>query len=102
MKQKMSINQICILSALQSDDRYGLELIKIIKEEANISILLGSLYNILSKLDREGLIESYWGEATSERGGARRKYYKITGHGETSLNEVRDGLTNWWGKIALA
>lgn len=93
----MTVPQVCVLSALLGQDRYGLEIIKVVKEDANIKLILGSLYNILGKLERDGFVESYWQDGTPERGGHRRRYYKITGAGERALDEVRSGLANMWG-----
>ncbi len=96
MARNMSLNSICVLSVLVQEDRYGLEIIDKVKENSNIKILLGSLYNILSKLERDGLLTSYWGEETADRGGNRRRYYRITKNGESVLNEVQYGLNNMW------
>jgi len=95
--KNMSLPQIYVLSALMGQDRYGLDIIKAVKEQSNFTIILGSLYNILGKLEREGFVDPYWGEETAERGGNRRRYYKITGAGERALIEVRNGLSNMWG-----
>jgi len=97
MFKNATLNQVYVLSALVGTDRYGLDIIKAVKEQSNTKIILGSLYNILSKLEREGFVESYWGKQTSERGGNRRKYYKITGAGEGYLHQVQSGLSNMWG-----
>ena len=93
----LSFNQMCVLSAVANEDRYGLQIIETVKEESGIKLILGSLYNILYKLEKEGLVTSYFGEATAERGGNRRKYYKISAKGETTLNEAQLGLINLWG-----
>lgn len=97
MFKNISLNQIYVLSALVNQARYGLEIIATVEKESGAKIILGSLYNILSKLEREGFVEPYWGEATAERGNRRRRYYKITGAGEQALNEVQSGLSNMWG-----
>jgi len=99
MRKNITLNQICVLSALVNQDRYGLDIIKSVKDQSNITIILGSLYNILGKLEREGFVESYWGEGDgkTDRGGHRRRYYKITGAGQNALNELQSGLANLWG-----
>ena len=92
---------MCVLSAVANEDRYGLQIIETVKKESGIKLVLGSLYNILYKLEKEGLVTSYHGEATAERGGNRRKYYKITAKGETNLNEAQLGLVNLWGGVSF-
>lgn len=97
MFKNVSLNQIYVLSTLLDQDRYGLDIVKTVAEQSNILVAIGSLYNILSKLEREGFVESYWGEETAERGGHRKKYYKITGAGQSYLKDVQSGLSNMWG-----
>ncbi|MBS6482807.1 MAG: PadR family transcriptional regulator [Veillonella sp.] len=70
-----------ILSVLLSQDNYGYEMIKKIKQETNslFEIKEGTLYVILKRLEKNEFIESYWDE--SLKVGAKRKYYKITKRG---------------------
>lgn len=60
---------------------------------------VGTLYPVLHSLEKKGLIESRWGdEGRKERGGARRKYYKLTGSGVTTLKSIlqfRESLLSW-------
>lgn len=93
----LSFNQMCVLSAISNKDCYGLQIIEEVKKESNIVIVLGSLYNILHKLEKEGLVKSYFGKETAERGGNRRKYYSITAIGEKTLNEAQFKLAKLWG-----
>ena len=60
---------------------------------------IGSLYPALHALEKKGLLESRWGDDTPDnRGGARRRYYKLTGQGVTALDsimEFRNRLLQW-------
>tara|TARA_B100000745_G_C19903413_1_gene302710 strand:- start:65 stop:373 length:309 start_codon:yes stop_codon:yes gene_type:complete len=101
MTSNLTYNQICVLSAIAKEDQYGLGIIKEVKESSGIKIVLGSLYNILAKLEKLNFVESYWGEATENRGGNRRRYYKITGVGEQMLLDTQNGLNNLWSGLQL-
>jgi PadR family transcriptional regulator PadR len=103
----LSSQEELVLAALRGRERYGLEIIKTIEEASGGKRKLGfgSLYPTLHKLEREGLVKSRWGEdRPEERGGARRRYYQITGLGERALREagqLRADLATWqpvWGR----
>lgn len=47
---------------------------------------LGSLYTTMDRMEERGLVTSRMGEATLERGGQRRKYFRITAKGESALD----------------
>ena len=52
----------------------------------------GTLYPLLSKLRREGLVEYEWQESDA---GPPRKYYRLTTAGQTQLAELDD----YWARI---
>jgi len=52
----------------------------------------GTLYPLLSKLRREGLVDYQWQESES---GPPRKYYRLTGTGRAQLAELDD----YWSRI---
>lgn len=97
MDNKLTINEVKVLSAIRIKEKYGLEIIKTIKEDANTTIFLGTLYNLLSRMEKKGYVESRWGDDDEERGGARRRYYKLTGLGEKVLVSQQEALLNLWG-----
>ncbi|WP_340140755.1 PadR family transcriptional regulator [Ruminiclostridium cellobioparum] len=82
---------ILILSVLKEHDNYGYEISKIIKTKSSdlFEILEATMYLALKRLENQNAIESYWG---TERGGGRRRYFKITDLGSEQL----DQLTSDW------
>jgi PadR family transcriptional regulator, regulatory protein PadR len=53
----------------------------------------GTLYPLLSKMRREGLLDYEWQESEA---GPPRKYYELTAKGREQLRETID----YWGKIS--
>ena len=78
-----SIN-LMLLQALKDSSKYGLEIVKYVSDVTNgaIDVKQPSLYSGLNRLEKRGLISSYWKD--SEMGG-RRHYYTITELGLTQL-----------------
>ncbi|MEV8516291.1 PadR family transcriptional regulator [Dactylosporangium sp. NPDC051484] len=69
-----------VLAVLRSEDRYGFEIFKWIREATGgrHEIKEATLYATYRRLLKDGLIEAYWGD---ESQGGRRKYYRITDAG---------------------
>jgi DNA-binding PadR family transcriptional regulator len=69
-----------VLGALRDSDRYGFEIYKAIRlaTGGDHEIKEATLYATYRRLERDGLVESYWGDETQ---GGRRKYYRITDAG---------------------
>lgn len=81
-----------ILSLLQEKDLYGYEISKLIRENSKeaFEVKDGTLYVVLKRLEKLGLVISYWGDCKS--GGGRRKYFKIT---EDGVNYLKEKKSEW-------
>jgi DNA-binding PadR family transcriptional regulator len=65
----------------QPRDAYGLTIRDRIKERSGREPSVGAIYTALERLERKGMVSSWWGEPTEERGGRRKRLYKIEGVG---------------------
>jgi DNA-binding PadR family transcriptional regulator len=68
--------------------RHGYELAKLIEAQSGqqLQFHVASLYPMLYRLERKGLVEGKWVEKAGER---RKRYYKLTAAGRKSLAEQR-------------
>ena len=78
-----------ILTVLLGRELYGLEILDELNPGRPMSLSFGSLYPALNRLERKGFIRWRWGAEQEGTGGARRKYYKVTGLGSDALHEVQ-------------
>lgn len=80
-----------LLRVLSAHDSYGYEIIKTITQRTGgrYELKEPSLYTSLKRLERDGCVQSYWGDASQ---GARRKYYRITPAGAALLH---DAVEQW-------
>lgn len=75
--------ELMVLSTLSAGRKYGY-LIQATLNEASqqaVDVKAGTLYPILHKLEKQGLVQSDWEEAT----GRRRKWYELTAAGRKYL-----------------
>ncbi len=80
-----------VLSILKQGDSYGYAIIQKVRElsDGGLEWEDGMLYPILHRLEKQKLIESYWGKSET---GRKRKYYRIRKAGTTELTRL---LENW-------
>jgi DNA-binding PadR family transcriptional regulator len=84
----MTHGETILLRLLARRDMHGYELDHIIEENRMrqwADIGFSSIYNILNKLERKGLVESYYVKGA---GAPRRKVYRITSNGRRALREA--------------
>jgi len=89
---------VLILSVLAGEASYGYEIIKRINAVADGAFVWqeGTVYPVLHKLERNGLVRTQWQEADS---GRRRKYYYLTATGRKALSTQRDTWTVFYRMV---
>ena len=90
-QMRKGILEYCILSVLSRNSCYASDIIKELKE-AEVIVVEGTLYPLLTRLKNEGLIIYKWEESDK---GPPRKYYTISEKGR----ELMDELLEEWRKI---
>src|SRR5262245_47940385 len=80
--------ELLILALLDERDRHGYELARLIERRSGgeLKFHVASLYPILYRLERRGLIQGRWVEKSGER---RRRFYRLTAEGQTVLDAQR-------------
>lgn len=79
----------CVLALLRHGERYGFDLARILVGAHGLIASEGTIYPLLARLRRNGLVETTWQESTA---GPPRRYYRLTEEGERSLS----GFTEHW------
>src|SRR5207247_5519162 len=84
--------QYCVLALLADEERYGFDLVRSLAETDGMVTSEGTIYPLLSRLRRDGLVETTWRESTS---GPPRRYYRLTTAGGAALKAFKDE----WGRF---
>lgn len=90
---ELTTKEEIVLTALTGLPRYALEIVRAVEKSGAKPITPNNLYPVLKRLEKRGLVSSYWGdESPSELTGARRRYYKIEGSGYRALQHKSETL----------
>lgn len=73
-------------------DAHGSAIVQEIEEQTGKAVSPGALYTVLERLETKGLVESWIGDSTPERGGRRRKVYRIRPEGAQTLRAWYSGI----------
>ncbi len=87
--------ELCILNDIRNREMYGYEIVRTLRRIEGLIISEGAIYPILSRLKRQGLVETSIQESSS---GPARKYYKLTQRGE----EMVSRMNAYWQAISGA
>jgi PadR family transcriptional regulator PadR len=81
---RRGVIEFCVLATLRDGERYSVELIRALGEADGLVTSEGTLYPLLSRLRREGLVDTTWAESAS---GPPRRYYRLTSAGHAALSK---------------
>ncbi len=85
--------QLVLLALLRLDnDAYGMDVRAEIEKRTGRDVSYGAVYTTLDRLERKGWVAHRLGEATPERGGRARKYFRVLRDGREALRETRAAL----------
>jgi PadR family transcriptional regulator, regulatory protein PadR len=98
---KKGTAEFLVLAQLEDARRHGYEIaIRIGQRSAGaVTFNVASLYPILYRLERRGLIAGTWVEKPGQR---RRRYYKLTAAGRKMLAEQRKNWSDFMDAIQRA
>ena len=93
-QMRKGVLEYCILSLLNNKNAYTSEILNTLKE-AQMLVVEGTIYPLLTRLKNAGLLSYHWEESQS---GPPRKYYTITETGKIFLTELK----NTWQQLSFA
>jgi len=85
--------ELCIVNVLAKGDVYGYDLVKQLSEVKGLVVTEGTIYPLLARLKRLGLVTTRLAESTS---GPARKYYTLTPAGQ----RMRETMNTYWNELA--
>ncbi len=71
---------------------HGASISREIEERVDRVVAPGALYTVLDRLESKGFVESWIGDSTPERGGRRRKEYRLLPEGARELRDWYSGI----------
>lgn len=91
-QMRKGLLEYCIMLLLKRRACYANDIIEQL-QEADMIVMEGTLYPLLNRLKKDGILKYEWQESSS---GPPRKYYALTPEGEEALNLLNQS----WNEIA--
>lgn len=77
---------LCLMSVIDEEASYGYEMVRKLRERGLDLTSEGSIYPLLSRLQKQGMIEGYLVQSSE---GPARKYYRMSDRGRHALEQWR-------------
>lgn len=87
---------VLLAVASLNEQAYGISIKELIEERTDRRISIGALHSTITRLEEKGLLKSWLGEPTQERGGRRKRYFEVTHQGKVALHEIKSLREDLW------
>lgn len=80
-------------------DGYGVTIRDHLEDGTGNRVSVGAVYATLDRLERKGYVKSRMGDQLAERGGKRRRLYRVTARGSSVMTQARTLRDYFWQAI---
>jgi PadR family transcriptional regulator, regulatory protein PadR len=94
----LSVYELMTLFSIQrlGKEAYGVPISREIEINSGRNVAISGVYAALERLERKGLVTAELGEATPQRGGRAKTYFRVTAKGLREASEARRAFVNLW------
>lgn len=89
---------ILLLAGILDKNAYAFRIAEEFESQTGRAISIGAVHAALTRLEGKGFLTSSMGASTAERGGRRKRIYKITAYGRKVLSAAREFRMNLWNQ----
>ena len=87
---------VLLMIAILDGQAYGVTVSQEIEQHTGRLVTFGAVHNTLIRLEEKGFVTSELGGATTERGGRRKRLFKVTALGKTALADIQQLRNKLW------
>lgn len=92
--------QAVLLAILRlGSSAYGVPIRHDLSVRLGKAVSVGAIYTVLERLEGKGFVSSWTGDATPERGGRAKRFYRIEAPGRRALDAARAATRNLWADL---
>ena len=92
---RRGVLEYCVMALVRDEESYGFDIVRALSAAGNLLTSEGTIYPLLGRLRRDGLVTTTWRESAS---GPPRRYYRLTSAGRRSL----DAFAGDWRRFTAA
>lgn len=87
---------VLLVVGVLDNNAYGISIMEEIEKQARRKLSISAVHSVLTRLEKKGYLNSWMGGETNERGGRRKRFFKLTGTGKDALNDIREMRNKLW------
>ncbi|MEM6735064.1 MAG: helix-turn-helix transcriptional regulator [Bacteroidota bacterium] len=90
---------VLIIVAILKDEAYGVKVMDEIQDQIGRKVNISAVHTVLDRLEKKGFVVSFMGGASAERGGRRKRLFKVTAEGSKAIEFVHETRNQLYSQI---
>lgn len=90
---------VLLMVAILDGEGYGVTVSQALEEHTGRVVTFGTVHNTLIRLEEKGFVQSELGGATAERGGRRKRLFRMTALGSRALQDIQQLRQELWQRL---
>jgi PadR family transcriptional regulator PadR len=90
---------ILLVVGVLNDNAYGISVGEEIGRQTGRALTISAVHAVLHRLEKKGLVSSWMGGETKERGGRRKRFFRLTGIGREAITDIKQTREQLWNLI---
>ena len=79
---------VLMIVAILNEEAYGVKVMDEIQSQIGRKVNISAVHTVLDRLEKKDFVSSYMGGASAERGGRRKRLFRITAEGSRAIAYV--------------
>ncbi len=90
---------LLLIAGILGLDAYAFRMAEEFELQTGRAVSIGAVHSTLSRLEEKGFLTSAMQAGSAQRGGRRKRVYKITGSGQQALENSRNLKLSLWNQF---
>lgn len=90
---------VLMIVAILNQEAYGVLVMDEIEKQVHRKVNISAVHTVLDRLEKKGFVSSFMGGASAERGGRRKRLFKVTTEGSRAIEFVHQTRNSLYSQI---
>lgn len=90
---------VLMIVAILNEEAYGVKVMDEIQNQIGRKVNISAVHTVLDRLEKKDFVSSYMGGASAERGGRRKRLFRITAEGSKAITYVHETRNELYKQI---
>lgn len=90
---------VLMIVAILNEEAYGVRVMDEIHDQISRKVNISAVHTVLDRLEKKGFVSSYMGGASAERGGRRKRLFRVTAEGAKAITYVHETRNELYKQI---